>query len=103
MEFRHLNENEKSYIQSAYRKGLVPLDKPLISFLDHLTVSYEQMQGGFCVRIVRIGYTLYRGASRRSYKDRPNPILGEMLAFKRAILYSRPVGIAGHKVKEGLS
>jgi hypothetical protein len=97
--FRHLNTNETIAIGSAYAKGKIPESHPLLNPSVDALVSYENMQGGFCVCIIIIpnsphqesGFTILRGASRRSYKDPRKPIRGEMLAFSRAILYSRPV------------
>lgn len=100
--FRPLNANEKAAILAAAKKGRLRADDPRVEFLDDLVVSYESQQGGFQVALLtfvpgsgRIGVgpllgTLYRGASRRSYKDPRNRVKGEMLAFSRAILFSRP-------------
>lgn len=97
--FRPLNDNERLAIMSLAKKGKILSDDIRILKSENLLVSYENMQGGFCVCIVE--YTdrvaggdsiVWRGASRRSYKDSRNPVKGEMLAFSRAILYSRPVG-----------
>lgn len=100
-EFRTLNENERKAVGSALMKTRIPETHPLVVGIDLLEVSYEKMQGGFCVCIIRstfwVGdppkkhYSVFRGASRRSYKDPRNDIRGEMLAFSRALLYSRPV------------
>ena len=102
--FRPLNENEIAAIQSAHVKGKMPDCHPLLrpTLSTPTLVSYENMQGGFCVCVVIVpkssyqehGYLVYRGASRRSYKDPRKPIRGEMLAFNRAILYSRPVELS---------
>lgn len=100
--FRPLNANETIAIGSAYAKGKIPESHPLLNPNVTTLVSYENMQGGFCVCVVIIpkssyseyGYLVYRGASRRSYKDPRKPIRGEMLAFNRAILYSRPVELS---------
>lgn len=103
--FHPLSDNEKSCIMAAAKKGRIKADHPLVLYLNSeranaapsILVSYENMQGGFCVCILELmtidsGMSvLYRGASRRSYKDARNPIKGEMLAFSRAVLYSRPV------------
>lgn len=97
-DFRPLNDNERLAIMSLAKKGKILSDDIRILNSEGLLVSYENMQGGFCVCIVE--YTdrvaggdsiVWRGASRRSYKDSRNPVKGEMLAFSRAILYSRPV------------
>lgn len=92
--FRPLNENEIKAIESAKRKGKIVGPHPILSDGD-ATVSYEKMQGGFCICIIIARYQsksfMFRGASRRSYKDTRNDIRGEMLAFSRALLYSRPV------------
>lgn len=93
--FRPLNSNETFAIGSALAKCKIPFDHPLADPNLMASVSYENMQGGFCVCIIVIpAYPhrlVLRGASRRSYKDPRKPIRGEMLAFSRAILYSRPV------------
>lgn len=103
--FRPLNENERHAIATANAKKKLPDNHPLVESIRNNTskISYENMQGGFCICIVIIqkslsspefGYLVFRGASRRSYKDSRNPIKGEMLAFSRAILYSRPVELS---------
>jgi hypothetical protein len=101
-EFRLLNENEKAVILKAVQKNRLKLSHPLVEAMDYLRVSYECMQGGFCVCVLVIlrsistpeyGHIMYRGASRRSYKDPRKPIKGEMLAFSRAVLYSRAVSL----------
>lgn len=100
MEFRLLNENEKKAIDSCHKRGHLESNHYLVVYKDLVKVSYERMQGGFCVccivvpidpRTPSAGFFIFKGASRRSYKDTRNPIRGEMLAFSRAILYSRPV------------
>lgn len=87
--FRPLNEHELLAIKQANTKGKIPDTHPLV-VSDTTRVSYEKMQGGFCVCVVIVeksrtsiefGYLVYRGASRRSYKDPRKPIRGEMLAF----------------------
>jgi hypothetical protein len=101
--FRPLNEHEIQAVKAYNEKGKIPDTHPLVSSPDSTEVSYEKMQGGFCVCVVMIqksvsstefGYLVLRGASRRSYKDPRKPIRGEMLAFSRAILYSRPVELS---------
>jgi hypothetical protein len=102
--FRPLNDNEKKALVAIYEKGKLGVDNPFYLSIDRVVVSYERMQGGFCVCIVAIsksiisplefGSLVLRGASRRSYKDPRKPIRGEMLAFSRAILYSRPVELS---------
>lgn len=95
--FRLLNENELTAIKSAMAKKKIPESHPFVTAPNLAEVSYENIQGGFCVCIVKTpigienGYLVYRGASRRSYKDARNVLRGEMLAFNRAILYSRGV------------
>lgn len=90
-EFRTLNENERAAILAAAKKGRIRAEDPRVERLDDLRVSYEKQQGGFCVCTLINGKHVYSGASRRSYKDPRKPIKGEMLAFARAVLYSRPV------------
>lgn len=103
-EFRELNQREKNTIFAAADKNRIPADDLRISDAENLLVSYERMQGGFTVCVLtleRYGSDLepqvviWRGVSRRSYKDKPNAIRGEMLAFSRAILYSRAVTLDG--------
>lgn len=94
--FRPLNENELKAIMYAVQKGKIKDNHPVFQDANVVKVSYEKMQGGFCVCVLIVptfGY-IYRGASRRSYKDPRKPIRGEMLAFSRAILYSRPVELS---------
>lgn len=103
-EFRPLNSNEEKVITHLASTGRIKIDDIRLLNLERLKVSYEYMQGGFCVRILVInksvsmplefGSLVWRGASRRSYKDPRKPIRGEMLAFSRAILYSRPVELS---------
>lgn len=103
-DFRPLNDNEKSAVVIAMQKRKIPTNHPLYSSLDHAKVSYQNLPGGFCVCLVSVpksisnppefGYLLYRGSSRRSYKDPKNPVRGEMLAFSRALFYSRPVELS---------
>jgi len=97
--FRLLNENEKSCILKAAGKGRIK--DHMVLWSEELQVSYEYMQGGFCICILVFDdranadkKLIWRGASRRSYKDQRNPIRGETLAFSRAILFSRPVELS---------
>lgn len=96
-DFRPLNDNERGVILGARNKLRLPPNDYRFTEIDRLQVSYQNMQGGFCVCIVVLSLSvslktiIYRGASRRSYKDRRQQIRGEMLAFSRAVLYSRPV------------
>lgn len=114
-EFRPLNQRERDMIFSFATKendqktGLPHQSRiPLLDLYhihhNHFRVSYERMQGGFTVcLLVLVGLAnenpendpvtvyLWRGVSRRSYKDKLNPIRGEMLAFRRAVLFSRTV------------
>src|SRR5579864_5669789 len=102
-EFRPLNSMEKDAIAIAVRRGKIPADHELVA-CDDWQVSYEKMKGGFCVCVLsRLGRRMgdcientydrycvvYRGASRRCYKDKRNDLFGEMKAFGRAIMYSR--------------
>lgn len=118
MTFRPLNQMERSTIFAAAtpKKGTdpktglpyqsrIPEDDLRAIHHNHLQVSYERMQGGFTICILKLALTsdnpehppvtvyLWRGASRRSYKDPRNPVRGEMLAFSRAVLYSRPAAL----------
>ena len=93
-DFRPLNPLEISSIENAVKKRRLPADSPLYTDSGQVVVSYECMQGGFTVCVVALecadGLILWRGASRRSYRDARNALRGEMLAFSRAALYSRP-------------
>jgi hypothetical protein len=87
--FRSLNSHEKTALWNLDYSHLNP---------HTTTVSYEFMQGGFCVCLIQISendstVSLLRGASRRSYKDKQNRVSGEMKAFVRALKYSRPIVI----------
>lgn len=110
-EFRPLNQREKNVIFAAADKNRIPADDPRLSNYNSLQVSYERMQGGFavCVLVLDSGTGLkedptktliWRGVSRRSYKDKANPVRGEMLAFSRAILYGRAVTLDGSVSEE---
>ena len=100
-EFRPLNHREWDTIAILIRRRKLPESaSPLVlateDGLPVIKVSYETMQGGFCVCVILVSseessvFYLYRGASRRSYKDKDKPVRGEMKAFIRTILYSRP-------------
>lgn len=94
-EFRTLNEQELR----AIAKSRLPEGHVLRR--SNTQVSYETQQGGFCVCVLLAQeeagnswrQVIFRGASRRSYKDPKNKVKGEMLAFLRAIRCSRPVAI----------
>jgi hypothetical protein len=99
---RPLNQMERESISGAVRRGRIPAVDLRHVYHNHLRVTYETMQGGFTVCILLLSLRdddgdvqtyIWRGASRRSYKDRRKPVRGEMLAFSRAILYSRPLEI----------
>lgn len=98
-EFRPLNTLEMKTVAHMARTKKIPEYHSLLCCLGLgcAQVSYEYMQGGFCVCIIVLKdgdkTILWRGASRRSYKDPRKPIRGELLAFSRALLYSRPVEI----------
>lgn len=114
-EFRLLNPMERATIIAAAtpkkgkdpKTGLphrsrIPASDPRIEHIGELQVSYERMQGGFTVCVLILNHygddlepevVIWRGSSRRSYRDARNPIRGEMLAFSRTVLYSRPVTI----------
>lgn len=104
--FRPLNDSEKTLISALVRRRKLGEFDNRSSDYDVLRVSYENMQGGFCVCILIFDPSLdahspvspeerclYRGASRRSYKDSRNQLRGEMMAFRRAVLYSHPITI----------
>ena len=88
--FRLLNSHEITALWNLHYWRLNP---------HTTTVSYESMQGGFCICLIRIvsdhdgTVSLLRGASRRSYEDRRNRVTGEMKAFVRALRYSKPIVI----------
>lgn len=95
--FRPLNDHEEQMITRLIDKGRIHSTDPRAT--KPSKVSYESMQGGFCVCTLLVydipanKTYLYRGASRRSYKDRRNPVRGKILAFSRAVLYSHAVEI----------
>jgi len=106
MTFRPLNQNEIQALRKIGRK--YELKDPSIANYPfaYLEVSYEFLQGGFCVCIIiqremtkhrnvssRHIKAIYRGASRRSYKDTHNDTKGEMQAFCRALRCSRGVEV----------
>ena len=92
-EFRKPTDDEFELIQT------VCIRNPPLHFnhmINNCLISYETLPGGFTVCILVTGREqIYRGVSRRSYKDRHNPIRGRMLALRRAVLYSSPVVIPG--------
>lgn len=99
-EFRPLNENERGVILKAAQKGRIKENGIFTLPWDRFKVSYESMQGGFCICVIKFersilegGSLILRGASRRSYKDPRKHIKGEMIAFSRAVLYSRPIEV----------
>jgi hypothetical protein len=98
-DFRPLNPLEISTIENAVKKHRLPADGPLYTDSGQVVVSYEGMQGGFTVCVVALecadGLIIWRGASRRSYRDARNALRGEMLAFSRAVMYSRPSPVLG--------
>ena len=92
--FRPIDEDEKAMIRRLAEKGLVSLPEPVRLAYDdgacNLEVAYVPQQGGFlaCCVMVLTNETpdlVLLGASRRSRKDRFNPIKGRMLAFRRAL------------------
>lgn len=114
--FRPLNQMERATIFAASKpkKGVdpetglpyqsrIPADDLRVIHHNHVQVSYERMQGGFTICILWLilhsddpeqpptSFYIWRGASRRSYRDPRKPVRGEMLAFSRMVLYSRPV------------
>ncbi len=92
-DFRPLSTLEMKTVLHMVQTKKIPEDHTLMHYLDSARVSYENMQGGFCVCIIIVGNILWRGASRRSYKDPRKPIRGELLAFSRALLYSHAIEI----------
>lgn len=112
--FRPLNPRELAALESGLTKGRMRVLNPFVPIIQHhpssreykalvqlFSVSYQQLSGNFLSCIVLYNRTdehthysvLWRGVSRRSYKDRPNRIHGEMLAFSRAVFYSYGVEI----------
>lgn len=84
--FRSLNENEIRCLHK-HTTEKNHIDPELVSEIE---VSYSHSQGGFTVCVIKFMLSdgesvLFVGASRRSYKDKPNKIKGEILAFRRAI------------------
>lgn len=115
-EFRPLHPVEKITLTNALtklrkgREGLRALTGSQLTTLltfdnynhisNYLSISYQYLPGGFLVCILmctippdHVTRYMWRGVSRRSYKDRPNRIRGEMLAFGRAVFYSYGVEI----------
>ena len=101
--FRALNDREQQAISSLDGKDKLSKGFPWWR-ADDMEVSYEFMQGGFCVCIIflyepvskrslRLVEAIFRGASRRSYKDPRNTVKGEMQVFCRALECSRGVEI----------
>lgn len=101
MDFRPLNQSEVTAIESLLRKGHLTPDQPIVTRIRDLEVSYESHGGGFCVCLIifkwpvddNSWYLIWRGASRRSYKDKKNQLRGQMLAFRRAVLFSKPISV----------
>lgn len=95
--FRPLNENEFHCLQK------IKTDIDLIT-CDDISISYVRMAGGFTVATVKYEIeskvVLYVGASRRSYKDKPNTTRGEILAFRRAI-QTKPILLSSSPDVEG--
>lgn len=93
-EIRHLNDAERQALINNTSEA-----HPLRTVnIDVLSVNYERSPGGFCVCMIikpsgDNAAVIYRGASRKSYKDEPNRVKGEMLAFVRAVKYSRGVTV----------
>lgn len=103
---RRLNDTEKDVVRSLANKGkihksIVQTRDPLAKgqeIEDILCVTYvyrrdkeEGMSGGFTICQVEMEFRDYEswiGCSRRSYKDKPNKVRGEILAFIRAITNS---------------
>lgn len=98
--FRPLDSFEIQVVESALSRGRLPCADPRSVWIDKLAVSYESLPGGFYVCILMLDTDhplLYRGVSRRSYRDKHNSIKGRMLAFSRAILHSRACGVPAIK------
>lgn len=103
--FRSLNVREVQALSSLSLGEKLKDSKLNEASADEMEVSYEFMQGGFCICIIivyeqptrrnqpRYISAVYRGASRRSYKDPRNTVKGEMQAFCRALKCSRGVEI----------
>lgn len=102
--FRPLNDLERRAVLSLSHRERLSDSIPTFR-LDDMEVSYEFMQGGFCVCVILLYFsmkrknstryieTIFRGASRRSYKDPRNTVKGEMQAFCRAMECSRGMEI----------
>lgn len=103
--FRALNMNEQRALNKLREANRLKDARLAIraQLTEDLEVSYQFLQGGFCVCIIvcyeqparknspRYIAAVYRGASRRSYKDAPNIVKGEMQSFCRALKCSRGV------------
>jgi hypothetical protein len=102
--FRPLNDNEFHMLEKLLGIRNLIGDAghiPLSIDWESLNVSYENFAGGFTVCLIRFYVTLddyqtafiWRGVSRCARGDRFNKTRAEALAFKRAIVNSRPVEI----------
>lgn len=101
--FRLLNENEINCMSRLSEKSQIGIET---SFWGEIEVLYSRLQGGFTVAVVRysrLDYSIvmHIGASRRSYKDKPNTTRGEILAFRRAI-QTKPILLTSPSDVEGV-
>jgi hypothetical protein len=106
-DFRPLLPRETGAISRLVDKGIIGpafTSAPhTVAYYVDLEVRYQRQPGGFCICVIHrppapvllrpgSGSWFWYGVSRRSYKDRHNPIRGEMLAFVRAA-QSKPVNM----------
>jgi len=100
-QFRRLDEVEIRTIETVcYRErdysivdrlaiGMSQLSL-LSYFREEALIQYSHLGSGFTVCSLLIGNQIKLGASRCSYRDRPNHIKGQAIALKRAILSKAP-------------
>lgn len=102
MRFCNLNDNEFHMLEKLSGVRNISGDAGhVLSSIDweSLKVSYEVFAGGFTVCLICLYVAEYqtafiwRGVSRCVRGDRFNKTRAEALAFKRAIINSRPVEI----------
>lgn len=111
--FRPLNENEINAMVKLnlemFRQYVETANMYDSALLDDFHVSYESISDGVRSRtdsnvlhgsfticlLVHSSGLVWRGCSHRSYRDKPNHLKGDALAFNCA-LASKPVSIPGY-------
>lgn len=61
--FRSLNEHELTAIESSLAKRKLDESHPLVTSPENAKISYEFMQGGFCVCLIKSLFCDYAGFS----------------------------------------